>query len=587
MEFDTEVVVCGGGLAGLCLARQLRREVPGARVTVVERVPRPLPEAAHKVGESSVELGSRYFEHTLGLREYLLEQHLVKNGLRFFPGGGATHALEDRVEIGPPQMPVVLSFQLDRGRFENDLRAFVEEDGATLLEGVGVEDVTLGEGGAPHLVTLTDGRTIRTRWVVDATGRRRLLARKLGLGRPSGHHAHSAWFRVEGRLDVKSLVPSGDASWQGRDVEGIRWLSTNHLMGEGYWLWLIPLSSGTTSVGIVVHGDVHPFESINTLERAMAWIDANEPVLSPRLKEHAVKDFRFLKDYSYTAERVYSSERWAMVGEAGLFVDPFYSPGSDFIALANSYAVGLIDAELRGEPIAEQADFVDWFYRRLAAISVETYRLAAKAYGMPRVLSAKIYWDNFNYWSFVCQYFFQGIHRLGVGEQKGFVDVAQRFASMNLRAQRFFAEWAARASDAPERRHVVMPPIPSTLASLHLDLEKEMSPSETLLYMEEKAAAAEEVLTELLLRAVTELGPILGEELVEACEARAWPLAGLDARLAVEAGERRGRRKRLSKLARDMERTLGATGGEQGSLLEIASRLFEVRVEAPVLPPAE
>ena len=64
------MLVAGGGLAGLTLARQLRQTHPELSVLVVEKTKRPLPAAAHKVGESSVELGSQYLER-LGLRDYL------------------------------------------------------------------------------------------------------------------------------------------------------------------------------------------------------------------------------------------------------------------------------------------------------------------------------------------------------------------------------------------------------------------------------------------------------------------------------------------------------------------------------------
>ena len=567
-----DVLICGGGLAGLTLARQLRRESPSARVTVVDRASRPFPDATHKVGESSVELGSRYFEHTLGLKDYLLDKHLIKNGLRFFVGGG-TLPIADRTELGPPQLPVIPSFQIDRGRFENDLRAMCEADGTTLIEGVSVESVELGE---PHRARLSDGRTIEADWLVDATGRRRLLTRQLGLGLPSGHTAHSAWFRVSGRLNIEHLVPASDTEWHGHDPDNIRWLSTSHLMGRGYWVWIIPLSSGLTSIGVVAHGEVHPFDSLRTLERALAWMAVHEPVLHAHIQNtdaHVVQDFRCLKDFSYTTSRCYDASRWACVGEAGAFVDPFYSPGSDFIALANVFCAELIAHDIAGDDIAPYVEHFDWFYRRMASLSTVTYRDAADAYGKPRVMAAKIYWDNFSYWSFVCQYFFQEIFRLELAGQKRFDDVAERFAQLNLRAQMLFKVWGREASDVPVRRHQIMPPIPSELANLHLDLGQDMSPDDTRAYMNDRADRAEEVLTEMVLRAVTELGPEKGRALVEEIGAGDWTLRAIDARVAADAGPRRGRRKRLSKIARDVERCLGTVNG---SLVDAARDVLGV-----------
>ena len=64
-----DVVIAGGGLAGLCLALQLQKRKPGVRIFVAERNSHPPPEAAHKVGESSVEVGSHYFSEVLGLSD--------------------------------------------------------------------------------------------------------------------------------------------------------------------------------------------------------------------------------------------------------------------------------------------------------------------------------------------------------------------------------------------------------------------------------------------------------------------------------------------------------------------------------------
>ena len=86
-----DVAIAGGGLAGLTLALQLRRRANAEglaplRIVVIERTQRPLPTACHKVGESSIEVGSHYLDTVVGLREYLDQNHLKKNGLRFFCG---------------------------------------------------------------------------------------------------------------------------------------------------------------------------------------------------------------------------------------------------------------------------------------------------------------------------------------------------------------------------------------------------------------------------------------------------------------------------------------------------------------------
>ena len=80
----TDVAILGGGLAGLTLALQLRQQHPELDVTVIERRAHPVREAAHKVGESSVEIGAHYFANVLGLREHLDTEQIRKFGFRFF-----------------------------------------------------------------------------------------------------------------------------------------------------------------------------------------------------------------------------------------------------------------------------------------------------------------------------------------------------------------------------------------------------------------------------------------------------------------------------------------------------------------------
>lgn len=70
-------------------------------------------------------------------------------------------------------------------------------------------------------------------------------------------------------------------------------------------------------------------------------------------------DFQAYAHLPYYTEQYFSKDRWALTGEAGAFVDPFYSPGSDFIATANEFIVSIVDrvgARRRHGSLREEED---------------------------------------------------------------------------------------------------------------------------------------------------------------------------------------------------------------------------------------
>ena len=441
-----DVVILGGGLAGGCLARQLHQEAPQLRTLVTEKRAHPVPEAAFKVGESSVEIGAHYFSKRLGLEPHLRERQLEKLGLRYFFTHGDNRDLASRVELGPPVFPPVPSFQLDRGRLENMLLATNAELGIDVLHGCRVQELTLADADTDdsvHTVSIATPagtRVVTARWVVDATGRTGLIKRKLGLARPSTHGANASWWRVKSRVKIDDW--SSDPAWKARVASGLRWQSTVHLMGPGYWVWLIPLGNGSHSFGIVADGDMHPYDRINRFERAMDWLREFEPQCAEVMEQHVheLEDFLALKHFAHSCERVFSQGRWALVGEAGVFTDPFYSPGSDFIAMGNDYVTDLIVRDFAGEAIAARVESFNTTYLRLFDAFIRLYDGQYPIMGNAQVMTAKVSWDNAAYWAITALLFFQQRYR-----QPEFIvsidTLMRRFFVLHARMQAFLHAW--------------------------------------------------------------------------------------------------------------------------------------------------
>lgn len=308
---NEDIVILGGGLAGLTLALQLRQRLPDAGITVLERQRHPAPAATHKVGESSVEIAAHYFDTVLGLRDHLTRHQLNKFGFRFFFSDGRQD-IDAVTELGASRFLSTPSYQIDRGPFENFLGQRARAAGIRFLEGSTVRELAVGSDGQAHEVgfdTADGSQRLRARWLVDASGRAGLLKRKLGLATASPHNANAVWFRISARIDVDEW--SADEAWLGRCDPPSRWLSTNHLVGRGYWVWLIPLACGSHSVGIVADARTHPLEGMNTFDKTMDWLHRHQPRLAADLegKRSSLQDFTYFRRFSYGCRRLFSRDR--------------------------------------------------------------------------------------------------------------------------------------------------------------------------------------------------------------------------------------------------------------------------------------
>lgn len=455
---QVDVVVMGGGLAGLTLGIQLKKARPETSILTLEMRAGDAPDAAHKVGESTVELGTHYLREVLDLKDYLDKDELPKHGLRFFFTPQHKAEIQKRVELGPRVLLPIPSHQLDRGTLENELVRVCRSLGVDVQLGAKVVGAEIQEEG--HTVSYSqDGETheVNARWIVDATGRSSYLKRKLGFKKDLDHDVCSAWFRVKGEIHLEDYCT--DEKWCAYVEKGLRRLSTVHFMGQGYWVWFIPLGSGNTSVGIVADPAYHPLETYNKYEKSMDWLKENEPFCYDILdkKRHEVLDFRILKHFAHSSERLYSTDRWAVTGESGVFLDPFYSPGTDFISLANTFVSDLIVRDLNAEDVHLRTNVYEMTMFALFHNWVPVYRNQYGMWGHTQTMVLKIFWDWAAYWSVPTLLFTnEGYTDLLVLRELFASEgcVGQQFGELNTRMQQIFKQWSEHDTDVFTDRYI-------------------------------------------------------------------------------------------------------------------------------------
>jgi hypothetical protein len=213
-------------------------------------------------------------------------------------------------------------------------------------------------------------------------------------------------------------------------------------MGSGYWIWIIPLASNSTSIGIVADAAMHPFEGFNLFERALNWLHEHEPQCARVVEEHReqIQDFRVMKDYSYSCEQVYSEERWCLTGEAAVAVDPLYSSGGDLIAIGNGLVCDLVTKQLDGEDIEDLSAAHNQLFLIFSEVWLVAYEKQYPLMSNAQVMVAKVIWDTVIYWAFPgLLYFHDKLRRLG--ESSGALANLYRCWNLHNRVQQFFREW--------------------------------------------------------------------------------------------------------------------------------------------------
>jgi 2-polyprenyl-6-methoxyphenol hydroxylase-like FAD-dependent oxidoreductase len=404
MTDHVDVLIVGGGLAGLSLARQLLLQ-SDKRVLLIDR--RELPPKRQKVGEATVQVSGYYYSRVLEMEEHLLCEHYLKYNLRFY---WKTAAGADRYE-GYSQSYIrglsnIATYQLDRNVFEAALLRVNRESPRFELHAPTSDLVIdLAEDG-PHSFSFRSGERLlagKATWVVDASGRGRVLARRRGLiaKSPIRHGTTFCW--VEGLVDFERLTDLTAAEVRKRRDRAALghlpvFLATNHYCGEGYWFWLIPLH-GMTSLGLVYDSALVPRAEVATPQKMIDWVCRQFPLFARDLPRRRIVDFGGFTDFALDSTQTISAARWAMCGEACRFSDPLYSPGGDLISIYNTLITDAILTEDRAE-LAGKVRVYESLARSVYEAYVPSFAVSYEVLGDQEVFTLRYVWELTVYFAF-------------------------------------------------------------------------------------------------------------------------------------------------------------------------------------------
>jgi len=336
---DKEVVIIGAGPSGAVAAALLVAK--GHDVLILERQQFP----RFSIGESLLAHCLEFIEEAGMLEAVKAAGFQIKNGAAF--GCGERYGwfdFRDKFSPGPGT-----TFQVQRAHFDKVLADEAERQGAQIRYR---QEVTAADFSTdtPLLTVrnLDDNSSyqVRSRFVLDASGYGRVLARLLDLERPSNLPPRKAIFtHIEDRID--------DAQF---DREKI--LISVHPEKNAIWYWTIPFSNGRCSVGVV--GEPKLFDEdgetkIQTLQRLIS----EAPNLK-RILKNAVWDtpVNSMGGYSANVTSLYGNG-YALLGNAAEFLDPVFSSGVTIALRSSKLAADALHRQLKGETVDWQKDFAE------------------------------------------------------------------------------------------------------------------------------------------------------------------------------------------------------------------------------------
>lgn len=350
----TDILIIGAGPAGSVAAGLLRKQ--GRQVLILEKEQFP----RFSIGESLLPQSMEYIQEAGMLQAVVEAGFQYKNGAAFACGERRTQFdFREKFSCGWST-----TYQVQRADFDKVLADCAETAGATVRYRHEVFAIDV-DGDKPSVcVRSPDGEEYRVsaNFLLDASGFGRILPRLLKLEAPSNFPTRGALF-----THVQDGVAPGT-------FDRNKILVTVHPKHHDVWFWTIPFSNGRCSLGVVARTEFLDQYAGNETERLRAIV-AEDPGLS-KLLHAAVWDTPARKIIGYAANvKSLWGKNYALLGNAGEFLDPVFSSGVTIAFKSASLANQCLARQLAGETVDWEAD-----YGAPLRAGVDTFRCFVEAW---------------------------------------------------------------------------------------------------------------------------------------------------------------------------------------------------------------
>mgnify|MGYP000288915189 CR=1 FL=1 len=339
MQTEDDVVVIGAGPSGAIASALLRQR--GYGVTVVEQSHFP----RFSIGESLLPQCMTFIEEAGMMAAVKAEDFQFKDGAAF-ARAGLTESFDftDKFSEGPGT-----TFQVQRDRFDQVLAGCASDAGADIRFGHSIKDVSIDDDGISTLgvsVDTGESYTLRSKFLVDASGFGRVLPRLLGLDAPANFPSRRSIFT---HIEDNITDPTHD-----RD----RILIVVHPKDHDVWYWLIPFSNGRCSVGVVGPEEYFDLERYSAKELLLATINDGSELEELLAAADYDTEVRSIVGYASNVSSLWG-KGFVLLGNAGEFLDPVFSSGVTIAMKSASLAAPLIDRQLSGESVNWDKEFTE------------------------------------------------------------------------------------------------------------------------------------------------------------------------------------------------------------------------------------